>query len=365
MTENRTTVAVVRVASTVRAAVRDAMEFAEWREHIPAGSRVALKPNLCWDLPLPGAQTSPWFLDAVIEVLKPHVAEIVVIEAGQVTVDADTALRRCGLDRILAKHGVPFVNMSHGSFTGVQVPGATVLHHVEVPGVLEGRILVTLPVLKTHSATTITGALKNQWGCLRELRHNHHLVVDQAIADVNALLRPDFCVMDGTVGLEGNGPKIGRPRVCDLVLASANAVALDATAARIMGFDPHLIAHIAEAERRGLGTLAESGIEVLGDAAAPLEPPFRPPRPGVIQRTERALRRSRLRRLAFETRVLSVLALAARVYNAAWYALVGQRERARIMRGSRYGAQWLGEDEPAGDEGSDIPAVGSAAQDGC
>lgn len=344
-------VAARRISGTVLEAVSDAMERAEWRRYVPPGSRVAIKPNLCWDLPLPGAQTSPWVLAAVLEVMQPHVSDIVVIEAGQITVDADRALERCGLDRVLARYGVPFVNMSHGGFEEVSLEDALVLGRVELPEVLAGRVLVTLPVLKTHSSTTISGALKNQWGCLRELRHNHHLVVDQAIADVNRLATPAFAVMDATVGLEGNGPKTGRPRVADLVLASADPVALDALAARVMGFDPRSIAHLVEAERAGLGVIPPKSAVIAGDDISGLDLAFRPAHPGLIQRTEFALRRSRLRRLAFETRVLDVLALAARAYNAGWYASVGVRERRRILAHSRYGAQWRGADEPVAGDG--------------
>lgn len=337
----RSVVAVCSVKDTVRDAVREAMELADWRAHVPVDTPVALKPNLCWDLPLPGVQTSPWFLEAVIEVLKSRVTDLVVVEAGQVTVDADLALHRCGLDRVLERQGVPFVNMSRGSFGTVHLPTGAVLHQVELPDVLNGRLLITLPVLKTHATTTITGALKNQWGCLRELRHNHHLVVDRAIADVNVLVRPVFAVMDGTIGLEGDGPKTGRPRACDLVLASADLSALDATAARIMGLDPTRIAHIVEASARGLGELEEGRIELVGESASPLEPPFAPARRGLVQRTEFALRRSPLRRLAFETRALSALAFGAKVHNAAWYACAGRRRRRRILSDTRYGPQWL------------------------
>lgn len=342
-------VAIAKVRESVHAAVRQAMELAEWTRAIPAGSRIALKPNLCWDLPLPGAQTSPWVLDAVIEVLKPHVADIVAVEAGQVTVDADRALSRCGLDRVLRAHDVPFVNMSHGRFDRIHSPSAAVLHSIELPEVLSGRLLVTLPVLKTHSTTTVTGALKNQWGCLRELRHNHHLVVDQAICDINEIVRPVFAVMDGTVGLEGNGPKTGRPKVADLVLASADLVALDSTAARVMGFDPAAIAHLALAAERGLGRLDDAH-DRRGDDLESVALAFRPPSKGLIQRTEFALRRSPLRRMAFETRALSLLAFAAKTYNALWYRSVGEAARRRILRDTRYGAQWLGADEqPAGE----------------
>ena len=343
MNDTARPLAVRRISSTVLEAVSDAMERAEWRRHVPAGSRVALKPNLCWDLPLPGVQTSPWVLAAVLEVMLPHVADIVVVEAGQITVDADRALVRCGLGRVLEHYGVPFVNMSRGAFVTARLDDGFVLHEVELPAVLGDRVLVTLPVLKTHATTAISGALKNQWGCLRELRHNHHLVVDEAIADVNRLVRPSFAVMDATVGLEGNGPKTGRPRIADLVLASADPVALDSIAARIMGFDPRHIPHLVAAERAGLGRIDIEGSALLGDDVTGQDLGFRPARPGLIQRTEFALRRSRLRRLAFETRILDVLALAARAYNLCWYVAVGIRERRRVLARSRHG-QWT----PAG-----------------
>lgn len=336
------TVAVVSVQRSVRDAVREAMELAEWTLFVPPGSRVALKPNLCWDMPLPGAQTSPWFLDAVIQVMKPHVSDLIVIEAGQITVDADQALQACGLERVLLKHDIPFVNMSKGEFWHVRTDdAAAVLRHVEVPRVLDDCLLVTLPVLKTHATTTITGALKNQWGCLTEMRHNHHLVVDQAITDINVILRPAFSVMDGTVALEGNGPKTGIPRIENLVMASADPVAIDAVAARAMGFDPATIPHLAIAASRGLGSLYE--INIVGHPPDDRQQ-FRPARPGIVTRTEFALRRSRLCKLAFETRFLGFLAYAAKIYNRLWYALIGARERRRILD-SRYGPQWMGQDE--------------------
>jgi uncharacterized protein (DUF362 family) len=339
------TVGISRVDGDVRSAVREAMELASWREHVPAGCHVALKPNLCWDLPMPGAQTSPWVFEAVCEILAEHVAEIVVVEANQVTVDGDLALERTGIGRVVRKHGLEFVNMSHGDFYRAELANGSVLHRVELPEVLRDRVLVTLPVLKTHGTTTITGALKNQWGCLKMLRHNYHLVVDDAIADLNDLLRPAFAVMDGTVAMQGNGPKTGTPVVADLVLASGDMVALDTVAATVMGFDPAEIGHIQAAARRGLGEADIERIEVAGVAVDDASFHFDPPVQNIVARTEFALRKSPLKRFFFDTPVLSGLAFAAKWFNWLWYERVGKKERARILAETRYGPQWLGHSE--------------------
>ncbi|MRR52360.1 MAG: DUF362 domain-containing protein [Rhodocyclaceae bacterium] len=326
------------VTEDIVGAVRRAMDAAEWQFHIPVGAPVALKPNLCWDYHLPGAQTSPWVLDAVIEVLKSRTTDILCVEAGQVTVDAQKALRRCGLHSVLARHGVPFVDMSHTSFVEHIVPDAMVLRTIAVPELLKNRILVTLPVMKTHGTTVITGALKNQWGCLPEMRHQYHPVVERAIADVNAMLRPGFAVMDATIAMEGDGPKTGSPRLCDLVLASADLVALDSTAARIMGFDPGTVPHLMFATQRGLGESAESGIELRGDPM-PAIPGFTAAKKNLVARAEVWLRHSRARRIVFDTPFLSLFALAARWYNAAWYVVVGRRRRRQALS-SMYGEFW-------------------------
>jgi uncharacterized protein (DUF362 family) len=335
-------VAVCRVTDSVAQAVARSMRLADWARHVPPGSRVALKPNLCWDLPLPGAQTSPWVFDAVISVLAKTAAEIVVIEAGQLTVDVDAALERSGIGRVLRKHGLQFINMSRGSFADAHLADAFVLHDVALPEALTGRVLVSVPVLKTHGLTTISGALKNQWGCLPETRYRYHPVVHEAIADLNDLINPAFVVLDGTVSLVGRGPKTGKPRVTDIVMASADPVAVDAAAATLLGIDPAEVAHIGHAERRGLGV--STGLTVVGDRLSPVAGLPRPA-PNLVALAEVAVRRSAVGRLALSTPLVGVLGWCARAFNTLWWLVSGSRLRRLIVRHSRYGAQWLGVDE--------------------
>lgn len=336
------TVALRRApAGSVQAAVRQAMEAAGWRNHITAGADVALKVNLGWDVFLPGAVSAPWVVEGVIETIRPHVASIALVESDQVVADADKALRQTRLDEVCRTHGVAWVNMSRGSFVRRRDPARGVLTDVEIPEILTRTEMITVPVMKTHDKTVITGALKNQWGCLRELRHSYHLVLAQAIVDVNTLVRPRFAVMDATVGLEGDGPKSGIPKEMGLVLASGDPVALDSVAARVMSFDPLAIEHLTLAAANGLGVADPDAIAVVGEDVAAVASPFRPSHHNAVSVAELLIRRSAVRRLVFDTPLFGLCCWATRRYYDAWELAVGRRLREHVLATSPYAAQWL------------------------
>jgi len=164
---------------------RRAMELAGWQDFVTPGSDVAIKPNLGWDKLLPGAISAPWVVEGVILTLRDHVGELFMVESDQVVMDVEKSLRLTGLGELCRRHGVTWCNMSAGRSVKVADSDRLVLRDVNIPEVLTRTDLITLPLLKTHNKTTITGALKNQWGCLETLRHNFHLVLTDAIADVN------------------------------------------------------------------------------------------------------------------------------------------------------------------------------------
>jgi uncharacterized protein (DUF362 family) len=320
-------------------AVQEAMESTSWRDHLVKGEPVSLKPNLGWDKLVPGAISAPWVVDAVVRVIKGHASRIYVVESDQVVLRSEDALRVSGIDRVVAEHGLTYVNMSHSGFERIDDPTRLALKRVHIPEILRRTQLVTLPVLKTHNKTTITGALKNQWGCLQSLRHNFHLVLPEALVDVNTHTKPVYAVMDGTVGLEGNGPKSGTSKEVGVVLASADPVGIDACAARIMGFDPSHIAHLTLAEQHGLGTidppLAEGSLAPEG-----LSRPFVPAKHNAVSRAELALRRPGVEYLVFHTPVLRAMTFTTRRYYDVWDALVGRRQRRAFFRDSPWAAQW-------------------------
>ena len=122
---------------------------------------------------------------------------------------------------------------------------------------LEADVFITLPVLKTHATTVFTGALKNQWGCIprydRILLHKH---LHELIVEVNRLRPVTLALMDGLVGMQGRGPINGYPIDLNVLLASRDPVALDATGMRLIGLDPLTSQHVVHAEKIGLGHLA-------------------------------------------------------------------------------------------------------------
>lgn len=222
------------VKGDVGAAVREALELAGWEQAIPRGDDVALKVNLGWDRFIPGSVTSLAVVEELIRVMKPRAGRIFVVEADQVLEDVESAFHRSGMDAVCARTGARWVNFIRHEMLTVTRPDNVVLKSTELPKLLQQTRLVTVPVLKTHGKTIISGALKNQWGCLSKARHEYHLVLAEAIADINALVRPVLGLTDGTIGLEGNGPKSGWPRVADRILCSRDLVALDTVHAMLI-----------------------------------------------------------------------------------------------------------------------------------
>ena len=319
------------------------MELADWRHHIPRGAAVALKPNLGWDLFLPGAVTGPWVIEGVARMLCGWAGKLYLVESDQVVVHVERAFRYSRLGPLCERYGITWVNMTHMPLVRIPVPRPRVLSELLVPELLRDTVLVTLPVMKTHNKTTITGAIKNQWGCLPMFRHQYHLVLDAALADINQVARPAFAVMDATVGLEGNSPKSGLPRVVNRVLASADAVALDAVAARMMGFDPASIGHLLECHAAGLGEYCLERISVRGEPLDGIELRFLPARHNLVSWMELVLRkRPWLRPLVFDTPLFGLCCWLTTVYYDVWYSVlgIGRRRRDWIVHHTPYGAQW-------------------------
>ena len=341
----RSEVILVDTREDVIAAVGEAMEAARFREFIPEGAEVAIKPNLGWDLFLPGAVTSPLVVEGVVRKLQGHAAKLYLVEADQVLVDIEKSFRQTRMDRICAKYGVEWVNLSRTPFVDVPVPDPLEVKTIPLPELLTRTVLLTVPVMKTHGKTVLTGAIKNQWGCLPTFRHNYHPVVNEVLRDLHRVLRPSFAVMDGTVALEGNGPKSGRPRICNLVLASEDPVALDTISGEIMGllgrFD---IPHLRLCAEAGIGVHDRSRIDVLGPDRAPRETPrleFQTAEHNAVSWVETVLRRTGLRKLVFETKLLDVMCWGARVWYYVWYYLVkGRKLRDDAIAKSPYGSQW-------------------------
>ncbi|HET6266572.1 MAG TPA: DUF362 domain-containing protein [Acidobacteriota bacterium] len=335
-------VAVARVDGNVQDAVRQAMELAHWKNYLKAGKPTALKVNLGWDLFIPGSITSPWVVEGVIATISGWVGPIYLVEADQVLENIEKAYQKSGLPEICEKYDVQWVNMSRSPAKKIPVPGGRVFQTLEIPEILLETQLITIPVMKTHAKTQITGAIKNQWGCISKLRHNFHLVLTDALADINSVVLPSFAVMDATVGLEGNGPKSGHPRVIDRVLASPDIVAIDTVQGHMMGLNPATISHVQACAERGLGVGNFDRIELVGESdARQANFKFVRAKHNLVSKIEEYLRRSRLRRLVFDTPVFLLMLIGAKFWYFLWlYLFNGKRHWKTILDHPLYGKEW-------------------------
>jgi uncharacterized protein (DUF362 family) len=250
----------------VREVVRECMERCRWRDWVPENAKVVIKPNLCTAVPekVEMSNTAPEITEAVCEVLAERTGRIVVGESDGLREGADSAIRVSGYLELARDLGVEVVNFSRQPWVPVECGPAG---KVELPRtLLEADVFITLPVLKTHALTWFTGALKNQWGCLPQHdRILFHRWLDPMLVALQRRLRPAFALMDGIVGMEGRGPTNGKPRRMDVLLASCDAVALDAAAMRLIGLDPRRARHVRMAAEAGLGRFEEQEIELDGD----------------------------------------------------------------------------------------------------
>ena len=145
-----------------------------------------------------------------------------------------------------------------------------------IPKRFIGENIIHLPTVKTHVFTTTTGAMKNAFGgLLNEHRHWTHPVIHETLVDLlmiqKKIHRGVFAVMDGTFAGDGPGPRCMMPYVKNVILASADQIAIDAVAAKLMGFDPMSIKFIRMAHELGLGCGDPREIEIVGDASAAAE----------------------------------------------------------------------------------------------
>ena len=338
----RSIVAHEIVTGDVQAAVERALDAAEWQRALPEGAQVALKVNLGWDLFIPGSITSPLVAEAVIHALRRRVGSIVMVEADQVLEDVESAFHASGMAAVCTRTGVPWVNLSREPTDVVETPGNVVLKTIRLPRILRERLLVTLPVMKTHAKTGISGALKNQWGCLEKMRHEYHLWLDDAIPDINAVVRPVLAIMDGTVALEGNGPKSGWPVVADRILCSRDPVALDAVQAVLMGLDPGRLGHLVRAAERGLGEWRPERIEVRGPDPQASRLAIKVAHHNAVSAVENLLRGSFLKRLVFNTPFFRLCLFGAKTYYRMWTFFRAEQAWRSVESHPVYGPQWRG-----------------------
>ncbi len=254
------------------------MHLAGYQEALPKDVETILKINISWQTWYPACSTTPWQLEGVIKTLQDDGYQNLI--AGQnntVVVDAYVGERNNKQKIIVDQYGVENVHLYEPQVEWVVYePQAPMLvldriypEGIKIPKMFIGKNIIQLPLIKTHVFTVITGAIKNAFGgLLSEKRHWTHAVIDEAIVDLLTIqheIHPGlFAVMDGTFAGDGPGPRAMRWHEKDIILASADQVAIDAISAKLQGFDPMSLKFIRLAHELGLGVGDPKDIEVVG-----------------------------------------------------------------------------------------------------
>jgi len=257
------------------------MALAHAPQHLAPGATTILKDNISWHFPFPAANTTPWQLEGTISALRAEgYADLVCVQNKTVVTDAFKGEDLNGYLPIFKAYDIPVrYNFKDEDMRWVSFqPKAKMLvlnrifpEGIHVPDYFFGKNIVHLPTIKCHIYTTTTGAMKNAFGgLLNTRRHYTHSWIHETLVDLLAIQKEIhsgiFAVMDGTTAGNGPGPRTMYPEIKNVLLASGDQVAIDAVAAKLMGFDPLSIPYIRLAHDAGLGVGDPRNIELVGDA---------------------------------------------------------------------------------------------------
>lgn len=261
-----------------------AKQYDHFRATVPvAGKRVVLKPNLVEYHRDKVINTDPRFVAAVIDLFRREgAAEIIVAEGPGHWRNVQFLVNESGLGDVLRSRGVRFVDINHDEPVKVVNLGRlTGLDHLYLSStVLSADVFVSLPKLKTHHWAGVTLSLKNLFGTLPGCCYGwpknelHWRGIPQSIVDIALTQTPHLAIVDGIVGMEGDGPLNGTAKPFGATIMGHDLVAVDATCCRLMGLAPERVPTLILAADKRLGHLAADRIPQLGEAIASLAQTF-------------------------------------------------------------------------------------------
>jgi uncharacterized protein (DUF362 family) len=246
------------------------------------GKTILLKPNLVGLDPLGMMNTHPAVIAAAREsFLRLGAAQVLVGDGPAMDRDTQAVLESIRLPEFAGPLSRLFVDLNIDDLERVLLKTqASRLRELYFPKTVRGvDFLVSMPKLKTHHWAGVTLSLKNMFGVIPGSCYGwpknilHWAGIDRAILDINAAVRPDFAIVDGIIGMEGNGPIQGVSKAAGVLIAGDDPVAVDSTSARLMGLAPEKINHIARAATL-LGHIDTAKIRQLGESIESTRTPF-------------------------------------------------------------------------------------------
>jgi len=272
-------VAVLKTSpETILSDLSQLMNLAEFENALPKNVQTGLKINISWQTWYPACSSTPWQIEGTVQTLqKAGYIDLVGIHNDTVVVNTTDAEINNKHKFVTDKYGVSCLYLYNQDFEWIEyhpkqpflVLDKVYPDGVFIPKALVGINIIHLPTVKTHVFTTITGAMKNAFGgLLHRNRHWTHAVIHDTLVDL-LMIQQDihpgiFAVMDGTFAGDGPGPRAMRWHEKDIILASADQVAIDAVSAKLQGFDPLNIRFIRLAHEKGLGIGDPQQIKIVG-----------------------------------------------------------------------------------------------------
>jgi len=322
---------------------------------LSASAATILKDNISWHMPFLSANTTPWQLEGTIRALKnAGFNDLVALHNDTVVTDPVKGLRLNKLEPVYRRYAIPEkfnflpLDVSWEPFRPIARMRALDRIYpkgITIPAFLRGKNIVHLPTAKCHIYTTVTGAMKNAFGgLLTSRRHYTHSVIHETLVDLLAIQKElhagMFAVMDATLCGNGPGPRTMVPTEKGLMLASSDSVAIDAVAARIMGFDPMAIGFIRMAHEDGLGVGRIEEIDVLGEDISQMDFHFHAGNnaASLIGNLVWFGPLKRLQGLFFHTPLVYLFILGSHVYHDwIWWPFVGKGRMNVVRRDTAWG----------------------------
>ena len=259
-------------------------QFECFRSKVPlAGKRVILKPNLVEYHRNKVINTHPNVVAAAIELCQREGAkEIVIAEGPGHWRNVEYLVQASGLGDVLRHYKVSFVDLNHDEFVKTPNMGRlTKLDHLFLTRtIVSADVVISMPKLKTHHWAGATLSLKNLFGTLPGICYGwpknelHWRGIDNSIVDIALTRTPELAIVDGIIGMEGDGPLNGVAKPFGALIMGTDLLAVDATCCRLMQLNPERIAYLIMGYQKKLGLLREAEIQQLGESIAQMSQPF-------------------------------------------------------------------------------------------
>ena len=274
--------AAVNTYEAIGSSIHDLWKIAEMPDL--SGKNIIVKPNLLDEVENELATTNPKVVGAVLDLLiESGAKQIVVGDGSAFQRDTSSVAKRCGLLTELDSRGIPFFDFNYDELVPVPVRDGWIRNTdtLWLPRhLIEADYIVSMPKLKTHHWAGVTLSLKNLLGFLPGSRYGwpkniiHMNGINATIIGLYQTLPPVLSVVDGIIGMEGNGPLAGEMVKHGMLAAGSDPLAVDTICAQLMGFSIDTIPHLAGGAAAGIGQARH--IETRGISPAQLQMHYQP-----------------------------------------------------------------------------------------